>query len=456
MYIETKTHKLRLYPAAILMSSVFCSIVTPVHAEEAPKKQTFVVTAYYSPLPNQCCYARGGYEEDIIFNGEGIRGADGTGVYPGMIAAPPTYPFGTVIELPSIGVVGTVHDRGGRIIEWNEGVHRIDLWMGYGEEGLARALTWGARTVEGVVYPASSGPAEHFALSDFDADLSMIANLSVPLQSDLIARVEQGYTTNGVRRLQESLATLGYLTAAPNAHYGNATTAAVRDFLADYDLVGDGSVFTDEASAVLAAALTLKPENSPALTEGLQSGATGDDVRQAQKLLRYLDYYRGRTNGQYDDSLIAAVLAFQLDRGVVPTETTPGAGRIGPATRAAILHAWKVKVVKQKAEVMAEKEAVRLATLQNALPSTHLSKGDRGEEVKKLQHILIDAGYLASSDATGNFGPRTEDALKSYQLDREIISAENQKGAGVFGPATRRTVSDVAVETAWQRVRAGM
>ena len=82
---------------------------------------------------------RGTYAADTLLNGKGIAGADGTGVYLGMAAAPQSYEFGTRIVFPGIGTV-TVHDRGGAITELETGAHRLDLWMGYGEEGLARAL----------------------------------------------------------------------------------------------------------------------------------------------------------------------------------------------------------------------------------------------------------------------------------------------------------------------------
>ena len=122
MYLEYA--RVRIYPAAVIMTSLVGSLFSPVYAAEKPHTQEFVVTAYYSPVPKQCCYFRGSYDEEITFNGNGIRGSDGTDVYPGMIAAPDSYAFGTVIDLPGLGI-GTVHDRGGRIIEWGEDVHRI-------------------------------------------------------------------------------------------------------------------------------------------------------------------------------------------------------------------------------------------------------------------------------------------------------------------------------------------
>ena len=110
--------------------------------------QQFEVSAYYSPLPNQEKYVCGSYEEDLKMNGDGEYGADGTPVYVGMISAPTKYSFGTKIFIPGLGV-GTVHDRGGAIYS-SKGYDRLDIWMGYGDEGRKRALRWGRRRV--VIY----------------------------------------------------------------------------------------------------------------------------------------------------------------------------------------------------------------------------------------------------------------------------------------------------------------
>ena len=132
---------------------------TSVHmSQRQPFEQDFIVTAYYSPVPKQCGYVMGDLNSDIVLNGEGIRGADTTRVYPGMVAAPSTYPFGTRLVLPGIGTV-TVHDRGGAIKELGD-AHRLDIWVGTGEEGLARALKFGVRHIHAVVYPPKSAQPE--------------------------------------------------------------------------------------------------------------------------------------------------------------------------------------------------------------------------------------------------------------------------------------------------------
>jgi peptidoglycan hydrolase-like protein with peptidoglycan-binding domain len=446
--------KVRLYPAAVVMTSMFGSIFSPVYATEKPYDQKFVVTAYYSPVPDQCCYFRGSYEEDIAFNGKGIAGADGTGVYPGMIAAPATYAFGTVIDLQGLGV-GTVHDRGGRIVEWSDDLHRIDLWMGYGEEGLARALAWGTRTVKGKVYPVGTdAPAEQWSLHNFDADPSNIAHLPKNETIDLLPLAAMGDQSYSVRVLQTTLQELGYFDDKPTGTFGEVTKSSLKKFLSDYAVAGDGSNVDDTAAATLMAATSITEENLPIIGEGIAEGTHGDAVRQIQKILRYLGAYRGRTDGKFDQDVREAVTQFQLNAGVIQSATQDGAGRVGPVTKAAMLKAWKVRVVTQKAKAIATKMHIAKEVKTAGLPTKTLASGDRGPQVRSLQRFLHDAGYLPASDMTGTFGARTRAALLKYQIDRSIVASAEAKGAGIFGPATRQTLSKDAVDLRWKLVRA--
>lgn len=452
MYMEFL--KLRLYPAAVVMTSMVGSLVSPVYAAEKPYVQEFVVTAYYSPLPGQSAYFRGDYDEEIEFNGKGIAGADGTPVYAGMLAGPPTYDFGTVVDLPGLGI-GTVHDRGGRIIEWGEDIHRIDIWMGSGEEGLARALAWGARRIKGTVYPAGSeAPAEHMDLSVIPVDLSLLASLPKPDASSILLAAESGDKSPGARKLQDMLKELGYFDEQPNGFFGPATQAALKKFQEDNAISGDGTAVDMTTVAALLSAVQLTDKNLPGLNIGLAEGGTGNDVKQAQKLLRYLGYYRGRTDGEFDHDVRQAVVSFQMDRGVIEHRTDEGAGRIGPVTKAAVLKAWKSKVVAAKAKTLAVKMTVAAKVKNDVIPAKQLSKGNKGKDVKTLQAFLSERGYLKATDVTGTFGPRTEKALITYQVDRKIIASAKAKGAGVFGPATKTFVNSEALDVAWKSVRA--
>ena len=137
---------------SLLMSAGFlvlplCTPFETAYADEGsdagatvtyPYQHTFVISAYYSPLENQKKYVTGSYKGDIRLNGHGVHGADGSDVYPGMIAAPKNYPFGTKLKIPGVGIA-TVHDRGGAIVnagQRNQAHDRLDVWMGYGDATL--------------------------------------------------------------------------------------------------------------------------------------------------------------------------------------------------------------------------------------------------------------------------------------------------------------------------------
>ncbi len=67
-----------------------------------------------------------------------------------------------------------------------------------------------------------------------------------------------------------------------------------------------------------------------------------------------------------------------------------------------------------------------------------LSIGNSGEDVKRLQDILIGFGYMEKGNNTGYFGNITKKALATYQLEFGIFPAY-----GNFGPLTRASIFKV-------------
>jgi hypothetical protein len=63
-------------------------------------QQLYRISGYYSPKPNQQVTTRDTYEQEIKLNGRGVNGASGIPVFNGMVAAPKSYAFGTIIVLP--------------------------------------------------------------------------------------------------------------------------------------------------------------------------------------------------------------------------------------------------------------------------------------------------------------------------------------------------------------------
>ena len=141
-----KLVRISLILPIILNSLSFSNADTP---EDASALKKFVVTAYYSPLPDQSFYLKGNYDDEIRLNWEGKRWASWKEVYAWMLAAPKTYSFWTKIFFDWLWI-WTVDDRWWAIVwSWSRwyDCDRIDIWMWYWEEGLKRALTWWKRTV---------------------------------------------------------------------------------------------------------------------------------------------------------------------------------------------------------------------------------------------------------------------------------------------------------------------
>jgi len=118
---------------------------------------SFIVTAYYSPLPNQKRYSYSTYTkryrtytEEKRLQWEWHTTASWKWVYTWILAAPAKYPFWTKIYFEGYGI-GVIEDRWWAIVKawkrWYEH-DRIDIWMWYGEEWLMRATKWGKRKVK--------------------------------------------------------------------------------------------------------------------------------------------------------------------------------------------------------------------------------------------------------------------------------------------------------------------
>ena len=215
-----------------------------------PYEQEFVITAYYSPLPGQCCYVRGGLAADKVLNGQGIAGADETPVYPGMIAAPASYPFGTRVSLPGLGTF-TVHDRGGAINELGNGKHRLDIWVGHGEEGLARALAFGVQRIKGTVYPKAFAqkPATHFDLADLPAPIDELRMYLVEKGNLLTMRPKLGDRGLSVYLLQDHLQQIGYLNHRPTGFFGPQTRRAFHAFVTEYRINAPKDQLSEQSAA---------------------------------------------------------------------------------------------------------------------------------------------------------------------------------------------------------------
>lgn len=171
---------IKIYSSLTLWAFIFTNFfsVNIARASEQEAKKLYIVTAYYSPLPDQKVYLRWSYEADIKLNWAWIAWASWKNVFPGMLAAPKSYNFWTKIFLEWFWV-WEVSDRWWAIISinnWESKVDRIDIWMWKWEEWLKRALQWGKRKING--YNVSNDTEVSIDLNKFPAPDSAIKSLS--------------------------------------------------------------------------------------------------------------------------------------------------------------------------------------------------------------------------------------------------------------------------------------
>ncbi len=484
--------KLKNKILALVVVLIQLFALTPaVYAQVPGEKRMMMISAYYSPLPNQSFYMRGSYEADIRLNGRGTNGADGTEVYTGLLAAPRTYPFGTRISIPGLGV-GEVHDRGGAI-KARANYDRIDVWMGYGEEGLSRALNWGMRLVEGEVFWQAHQvqPGLSFGWVSSQLPSSTLNRLKAKTLINpqaFVQPITQTSPKTSIRELQEALALFGYYHGEVNGVYTSETQDAVLTFQLDEGVIPDPTaVGAGNFGPKTRAALKSKSENFnshitkeqerlrsnvKSITAGLGKNAEGEGVYRVQQMLWELGYYHGDLSGFYNVDTISAVFEFQRDHGVVQNDWDTGAGYFGKKTHEALVSAVNEKM-RRLAQYPAEMQVwvpakVDLPNLnQLELKTVHqkkalyfdpllaqgqvkgkaflvdLSLNDKGKDIFALQQILIDEGHLSSSLKTGYFGNQTQQALVKFQIEQGIVSNVNSVGAGRVGPKTRASLNSL-------------
>ncbi len=341
-----------------------------------PYETTFTITAYYSPIEGQKRYIKGSLEADKKLNGNGTHGADGTPVFPGMIAAPKTIPFGTKMLIPGIGTVA-VHDRGGAIVsagERGQKFNRLDVWMGSGDEGLNRALRWGRRNVKVVVYGVDSNIEENI-------DLSTISSADLPSHSAAVTSVDNpadygiGDQDSEIATIKQNFQKLGYFKETINDTFDQDLYNSTLKFQLDYEIIDSNNdfgagFFGPQTRKILNKALNglspsvnhqenLLPVAQAAagdvqsekillagnglsfLDRDLQLGDSGQAVLELQTELKKLNLFGIEPTGYYGEVTAHAVFKFQQSRGLIANETTLGAGTAGPSTRqelAAILN----------------------------------------------------------------------------------------------------------------------
>ena len=279
---------------------ICCCLISIVHAFDfsACEERGFTVTAYYSPESGQVFYYKPSFQEEVILNGEWHYGASGKQVFSGMLAWPVTYSFGSLIYFPSLGV-GEIADRGGAIVaswERGQGLDRIDVWMGKGEEWLIRALTFGKKNMTGYFC--------NDAIVKTTPKDSLLRD-NVPIFKnffDIALRIEQleeGRNDIRTRTLQKYLVKLWYLNKKyRNGDYESHTKKALCTYQVAQRIVSVRSADCGKFWTATRYSMKLDVQNKGILPNDLYSTGTIADIIDSAK------YYNGRPEQNTTNSII--------------------------------------------------------------------------------------------------------------------------------------------------------
>lgn len=462
--IQTHKKKSSFFILIFFIFTLFSQSITPVFADlvAVGNTQTFLVSAYYSPLPNQQSYVWGSYEADKRVNGEGVRGADFTKVYAGMLAAPSSYPFGTKIYIPGFGT-GTVHDRGGKINESGNG-DRIDVWMGWGDDGRKRALQWGMKTVTGTIKPWDTQDNVQINFLPASHQKNYGTN-NIQTENNQKEILSLGNKGQSVTNLQNFLHKRGYLTVEPTGYFGNKTTQAVILFQLDYNIIANKDEFGSGVFGPKTRAQAEKIWNDPVITKNkeidevniqtniieknpeivisqenqkpekisepynpdyaiikpnLQLGDNNQAVKRLQLVLQGMGYFSGNANGIYEKSTSDAVFKYQKEKKIISLETQTGAGRFGPQTYSSLVNELLKKRKHIQSPISSNTDFITTQQLAMRRQKINLALynvryGEKNNEVIALQNELIARGFLTEGLNTGYFGNQTQSALQAYK-----------------------------------------
>ncbi len=461
---KIKTKMKKIFSLLLIITFLISFIPQNSFASVETKETYFIVTAYYSPLPNQKFYLKWNYKAEKRLNWEGIRWASGKNVFSWMLAAPKGYKFGTKIYLEWLGI-GEVADRWWAIVHaWNRGYKydRIDLWVGYWDEGLKRALYWGKRKIKWKIVSKNSKitinynkiPAPTWATKG----LKKISNIfNTPLWV--------GSNPSQVRELQKFLQKIGLYKGKIDWIYNNKIIDIIYNFQVKNKLIKPKELYWAWYWGYKTRNLFLKKylnwdfdwNKNIIITKNIPKKElsifkkplkTLEETKQLQKILKELNLYYWEINWSYSD-IKNIILDFQLKNKIIKSKNELWAGYFWPKTRAKLKEKYEEYQKKLDLKKQEEKRKKELEKKFKQLQELSLKQAKKeifeiwvpkfwevSPRVRELQKKLKLIGYFDYKD-TAIFWNITKNSIIRYQLDKKIIKSKNELWAWHFWPKTR-------------------
>ena len=206
----------------------------------------------------------------------------------------------------------------------------------------------------------------------------------------------------------------------------------------DNGQAGPGNTIEVVTSAPPTPTPTPAPVTPTPTPKSLQRGFTGSEaVREVQRRLKELGYYKGSADGDFGPATEAAVKEFQKANGLTAD------GKVGEKTlskmnaknavsyKEAHATAAPKATAKSTAKVTSKPRATATPNLEK---DYYLTVGSKGKKVETLQRRLIELGWLSGS-VTGNYDELTAAAVSAFQKKTKGLWED-----GIAGPDTLRAL----------------
>lgn len=343
----------------------------------------FIVSAYYSPIPNQKYYFKWSYEADKKLNWNWIRWASWKAVYPWMIAAPKNYPFWTKIHLDWIWIV-EVSDRWWAIVStdpnetrWYK-YDRLDIWMWYGDEWLARALNFWKKELS------------WYILADKETPISI--NIDVlPAPLNILAKYEvKEVIWNNLEQKKE------------------------------------------EIENKLISSLNIDKENP-----------NENEVKKLQNIFKEMWLYKWNIDWKYEN-IKNDLINYQVKSKIINNKNSIEAWYFWKKSLEILNKDYAL--FKEKEQKIQKELAFIKKTVDNKIEN-HFTQiwspklWDTWENIRNLQKTLKTLWFFKAKD-TAKFWEPTKNALINYQLKNNLITSKTDLWAWVYWPKTKETLKN--------------
>jgi len=217
------------------------------------------------------------------------------------------------------------------------------------------------------------------------------------------SQLSKGDKGTEVKKLQNRLRELGYMSAKADGVYGDKTAEAIKKLEAAYGNEQTGIatvalqefVFSDSVQPYGEVTVTASPTATAASQDGyrtLSYGSYGDEVTALQKRLKQLGYLDGTIDGYYGNETAGAVSKFESYHGYTKT---------GVATAALQKYLYSENAKSYGGSTTSD-------------TYSRLEIGSYGDGVTSLQIRLTELGYF-SDTVTGYFNDSTASAVKAFE-----------------------------------------